>query len=379
MSKADAQVKKMVEVASSYRSPYERWKESEGLPTVRGYFVEDLMQLELYPWKSSGDGRAVFINLEGTGGFNDTYVCEIPPGKALKAHKHLYEETIYILKGRGATSVWLDENKKQTFEWQEGSYFAVPMNAWHQLFNASGTEPARYVAMTSAPRVINTFNNLEFVFENSFLFKDRFKGEADYFKEEEQQPDQHRWHTNFVTDVKACVMHEGGRGVGVKSLRFAMVNGTLKSHSSYWPVGTYKKAHRHGPGIHVLILEGRGYSLMWQEGKPAERVDWGPGSMFVPPEMWFHQHFNGGSTPVLFLAIGWGSDHPKSGGKAYVYKSVKEGGDQIEYEDEDPRIHRDFEATLAGSGVACRMGGVHPFCSALPPPSPIAAAGGGDD
>jgi hypothetical protein len=45
--------------------------------------------------------------------------------------------------------------------------------------------------------------------------------------------------------------------------------------------------------------------------------------------MWFHQHFNGSAEPVFFLAIGWGSDKPKAGGKAYVYKSVKEDGEKV--------------------------------------------------
>jgi oxalate decarboxylase/phosphoglucose isomerase-like protein (cupin superfamily) len=260
--------------------------------------------------------------------------------------------------------VWLDESRKQTFEWHAGSYFAIPMNAWHEHFNASGAEPARYVAMTSAPRVIDTFDNYKFVFENPFVFEDRFNAEEGYFRESNRKTDQRRWQTNFVADVMACQMNEGGRGIGVKSLGFALVNGTMKSHSSFWPVGTYKKAHRHGPGIHVVILKGHGYSLMWQEGKTVERIDWEPGSVFVPPEMWFHQHFNTGSDPVLFLAIGWGSDKPKAGGKQYVYKSVKEGGDQIEYEEEDPAIHRDYEAALAERGVTCRMGGKHPFCTA---------------
>jgi quercetin dioxygenase-like cupin family protein len=356
--------REMVKQAEVYKSPYERWKAAEGLPTVRGYFVKNLLELELAPWKSSGDGAAAIINLEGTGGFNDAYVAEIPRGKSLKPHKHLFEETIYILKGQGATSVWLDERKKQTFEWHAGSYFAIPMNAWHEHFNASGTEPARYVAMTSAPRVIDTFDNYKFVFENPFVFEDRFNAEEGYFKESERKGEQRRWQTNFVADVMACQMNEGGRGIGVKSLGFALVNGTMKSHSSFWPVGTYKKAHRHGPGIHVVILKGHGYSLMWQEGKAVERIDWEPGSVFVPPEMWFHQHFNTGRDPVLFLAIGWGSDKPKAGGKQYVYKSVKEGGDQIEYEEEDPAIHRDYEAALAAQGVICRMGGKHPFCTA---------------
>ena len=76
--------------------------------------------------------------------------------------------------------------------------------------------------------------------------------------------------------------------------------------------------------------------------------------------------FNTGAEPVLFLAIGWGSEKPKAGGGAYVYKSVKEGGDQIEYEDEDPAIHKEFEEAVAASGAQCGMGGIHPFCSFNP-------------
>ena len=36
-------------------------------------------------------------------------------------------------------------------------------------------------------------------------------------------------------------------------------------------------------------------------------------------------------------------------------KSVKQGGWQIEYEDEDPAIHELFEGDLAKAGAACRM------------------------
>ena len=49
------------------------------------------------------------------------------------------------------------------------------------------------------------------------------------------------------------------------------------------PVGTYKKAHFHGPGAHVVILGGQGYSLMYPQGQPIQRYDWKPGSMVVPP------------------------------------------------------------------------------------------------
>ena len=170
---AEDEVKERV----AYISPYEQWKKDEGLPTYRGLAIKDVNAVELAPWKSSGAGMAAFLNLEGTGGFNDSYIAEIPPGKSLKAHRHLFEETIYILKGQGATSVWIDPTKKETFEWQEGSYFAIPMNAWHEHHNASGLDAARYIAMTSAPRVIDTFNNHEFVFDNPFVFKDRYNSE----------------------------------------------------------------------------------------------------------------------------------------------------------------------------------------------------------
>ena len=147
---------------------------------------------------------------------------------------------------------------------------------------------------------------------------------------------------------------------------FAMVNSTVRSHSSGWAVGTYKQGHRHGPGIHVLILKGGGYSLMWQGDGPVERVNWQAGTMFVPPEMWYHQHFNTAPEQTLFLAIGWGSEKPKAGGKQYVYVGKKFGGDNIDWDEEDPAIHKEYEAELARNGVQCRMGGLHPNCTQKP-------------
>src|SRR5947207_1156066 len=163
----------------------------------------------------------------------------------------------------------------------------------HGLYDdLAGTDPAGYVAMTAAPRVIDTFKILKFVFDNPFVFDDRFNGEDSYFKERPMAPNRHGpWETNFVADVMEAsfrrkysdTMSTWGRAIGGFGTSFNMVNSTMRSHSSGWAVGTYKKGHRHGPGIHVLILAGTGYSLMWQGDNPIERVDWRPGSMFVPP------------------------------------------------------------------------------------------------
>ena len=159
---------------------YGDWQRSEGVPSLRGFYVEDLNALELSPWERKG-GKGLFVNLEGTGGYNDTQIVEISPGGKSAPEHHLYEEMVYVLSGRGATTVWYEDSKRQTFEWGKGSLFAIPLNAWYQHFNGSGSEPARYMGVTNAPTIIRTFHTLDFVFDNPWKFGDRFSDENGYF------------------------------------------------------------------------------------------------------------------------------------------------------------------------------------------------------
>ena len=48
----------------------------------------------------------------------------------------------------------------------------------------------------------------------------------------------------------------------------------------------------------------------------------------------------------------------KPGEKGAVSTSLKEGGDQMEYEDQDPRIHRKFLRALKENGVTSLMGDI---------------------
>jgi gentisate 1,2-dioxygenase len=119
--------------------------------------------------------------LDGTGYLNDAYVCSIPPGKSLNPQRHMFEELVFILDGKGATTVSQANGAKQSFEWQRGSLFAIPLNAWYQHFNGQGDREARILAVTTAPLVFNLFRSADFVLNNPYTFTDRFQGQEGHF------------------------------------------------------------------------------------------------------------------------------------------------------------------------------------------------------
>lgn len=337
---------------SDKRGPYEQWQETENIPVIHGFFVDDLTAVPVEPWERMG-GKGAFINLDGAGGVCDCYVSEIPPGSSLKPQKHLFEETVLVLKGRGATTVWQEGGRKQTFEWQEGSLFAPPINTWYQHFNGHESEPARYASVTTAPLIFNLFRNSEFVLSNPFQFKDRYADEEGAFSGKGKAFADRVWETNFVPDVYQYALTPWReRGYASTNVMFEMAGNTMKPHISEFPVGTYKKAHRHGPGAHVFILNGTGYSLLWpDEGQPKTKVDWHKYSMFVPPDFWFHQHFNAGKDPARYYAVTWGHLRVNFSIIGRVDASHKDKGNQIEYPDEDTDIMETFESELAKSSL----------------------------
>lgn len=353
--------------------PYLEWLKGEGIPTVEDFGV-DLFTVDTRPWARLGVGGAA-VHLKGRGDFVSMFVLDIAPGAATSPQRHLYEEVLYVLSGRGSTTIEAADGRKHTFEWGPKSLFAIPLNTKYRHFNGSGSERALLVSTTSLPAVLNMFHNEAFVFDNPYNFEERlgqskyFSGEGDFIP---ALPGQHMWETNFVPDLEAIELKAWDeRGAGSKNIMFILADGTMHAHISEMQVGTYKKAHRHGADFHVMCVTGTGYSLLWYEGEPDfHKVDWKHGTVFAPPDRMFHQHFNASPTPARYLATAFGSlrypftdskrksltgggaDGLKQGG---VSTSVKLGGDQIEFEDQSPRVHQLYIEETRKAGVEVHM------------------------
>jgi mannose-6-phosphate isomerase-like protein (cupin superfamily) len=345
---------------------YLEWMARERIPIVEGVAV-DLNQVETAPWPRLGSGaRAAFVQLRGRGDFVGLQVIEIPPAGATDWARHLYDEVFYVLAGHGSTLIDAGEGRSHSFEWGPRALFAPPLNAPYRLFNVSGTDPLRIVCANDLPFLLNVFRNEQFLFDNPFAFPARmgrqgyFAGEGDFLP---IKPGKHMWETNFVPDLDTLTLPEWeARGAGSKNVKLILADSSMHAHTSEMPVGSYKKGHRHGPGAPVFAVTGSGYTLMWNEGDAEfERHEWRHGFVFAPPEGMFHQHFNTGAKPARYLAISMGSHrYPVLGHKVKLKQapdaSVQEGGAQINYEDQDPRIHDIWLRELAAAGVASRMG-----------------------
>lgn len=361
-----------------YKTPYSEFMKTEGIPIIDEF--ERARDLEtagpLKEWKRKGC-RGAYIS-EKFGFLNssaaeilDAYIAEITPRSETKVEKYLYEEIIYVVSGHGATSVWLGEEKKQTFEWQPGSLFALPLNTWHQHFNASN-EPARFFGVTTAPGMINCFHNAEFVFSNPFAFRERFSGEEDFFNPEKGDiyaaisTGAKVWDCNLIPDVGNQVLFNWKeRGAFGGNRMFQFGGNVLNAHVSEVPVGTYKKAHFHkdqgGMGGFLLIPKGTGYTLNWEstttkwsEATAKRQIEWKANQLFIFDHEWFHQHFNTADTPSRYLVL-YLASHRYPGFGFYkdrerVSIDISRGGRQVAYEDEDPEVMRIFEEELAKSG-----------------------------
>lgn len=91
----------------------------------------------------------------------DAYMQLIPPGSRSGKHRHLAEECVYVLEGKGYdlhqdsdceitdTFEWTINPEVKKFEWEAGDYIYIPPNTVHQHFNADPSRPVRLISSTA--------------------------------------------------------------------------------------------------------------------------------------------------------------------------------------------------------------------------------------
>ncbi|HET8564607.1 MAG TPA: hypothetical protein VFM35_12100 [Candidatus Binatia bacterium] len=119
---------------------------------------------EEMPWEDSPQGRLKHMAREGINPRIkdiDMYMQELPPAGCSGKHRHMHEEIMYILEGRGYSLHWdvdFDLQEKfewriaeepKRFDWEQGDLVWIPVNTAHQHFNSDPHKPARFISASN--------------------------------------------------------------------------------------------------------------------------------------------------------------------------------------------------------------------------------------
>jgi len=241
----------------------------------------------------------------------DATIVEIPPNGKLPPHRHLTEEAILIVSGKGALEMWLDNanpGRKEHFEWKGGDLLSPTMNVWHQMIN-TGAEPARFLSVTTKPLLNALVPETIFNSAVDYQFSDRWKKslmikDPRYEPSSEPGPDTVRMKVgNLLPDLPNRQMrkqisdpdpnsprnHETGitidpeedmasnRLLEMEVREFTQMEGTSPNHRHFWEV------------VYVA-LKGKIQSNLQREGEALRKVEWDTGDLLIVEAMEYHNH-----------------------------------------------------------------------------------------
>ncbi|MCW2581115.1 MAG: hypothetical protein JWR82_2716 [Blastococcus sp.] len=113
------------------------------------------------PWEMSRQGLLKHLlneDLDTRMETVDAYMQIIPPGSRSGKHRHLAEECVYVLEGRGYDLhqdcdveitdrfTWTPQEEVKRFDWEAGDVIYIPPNTIHQHFNAEPDRPVRLIS-----------------------------------------------------------------------------------------------------------------------------------------------------------------------------------------------------------------------------------------
>ncbi len=344
---------------------YDRWLATQDVPVYRDYYVPDLREVERGWWSLRGCPAAV-LNLVGYQGITESRVLEIPPGTTIPPFRMALEEIIYVAEGQGLATVWAEGYPKVSFEWQKHSLFRIPNNYYYELSNTRGNQRALTLHISYLPLALSINPNPEAFFNNPYVNpRELYEGDGFYSAEAKavrtSRPGNgaasETWFANFFPDLTLWDKLEayGGAGRMAYSGGIAFPNSAVRSGLMVLPSRRYRAAHRHGPGVTIVgIQAANGFIIMWPEG--AKREDyviapWQEGSVFVPPNQWYHMHVNTGTVENRQLRI----FPPRPLRYNVMWGNAPDLRQVIPFVQEEPWIREMFESELAKRGLTSLM------------------------
>jgi len=131
---------------------------------------------EEMPWEMSRQGLLKHILNEQMNTRMETvdaYMQIIPPGSRSGKHRHLAEECLYVLEGRGYdlhqdcdveitdSYQWKPQAEIKRYEWEAGDVIYIPPCTIHQHFNADPHQPVRLISAINRVYKNSGLNDLE--------------------------------------------------------------------------------------------------------------------------------------------------------------------------------------------------------------------------
>ena len=135
-----------------------------------------IVRPEEMPWEMARQGLLKHLLNEQMNTRMDTvdaYMQVLPPGSRSGKHRHLAEECLYVLEGRGYdlhqdcdveitdTYHWKPQDEVKRYEWEAGDVIYIPPNTIHQHFNADTQRPARLISAINRIYKYCGLNDLE--------------------------------------------------------------------------------------------------------------------------------------------------------------------------------------------------------------------------
>jgi quercetin dioxygenase-like cupin family protein len=245
-------------------------------------------------------------------------LIELPAGKQVAPRRELAEEMIYIVAGKGYTELWNGKDgKKIRYDWKAGDLLSPSLNSFRQHFNASPTEAARYIVVSTAPLTERMFRNAGFLTGVDYTFDDRWKDsiglEPKYTPEGGDGPEAVRMKVGHLLpnliDRKMLFRGNGMDGITITPEGDMASNHLLEMEvREFTNKDATSPEHRHVWETFYLILGGDGYATLQQTAEqtpnaPERRINWTAGDVFLVGANEWHNHKPRDGSLPRFLQI----------------------------------------------------------------------------